>query len=49
MNGSFEDPRFTARDGRKFGPLPKAWSDYKGIYHFGEDIILSYTVEASDV
>ena len=49
MNGSFEDPRFTARNGRQFGPLPKAWSDYKGIYHFGEDIILSYTVGASDV
>ena len=49
VNGSFEDPRFTARDGRKFGPLPKAWSDYKGIYHFGEDIILSYTVGASDI
>ena len=49
INGSFEDPRFTARDDRKFGPLPKDWSNYKGLYHFGEDIILSYTVGASNV
>ncbi len=48
-NGSFEDPRFTARDGRKFGPLPKTWSDYKGLYHHGDNIIFSYTVGTADV
>lgn len=43
-NGSFEDPRFTARDGRQFGPLPKEWANYKGLYHYGNSIIVSYTV-----
>ena len=37
-NGSFDDPRFTARDGRQFGPLPKEWADYKGLYHHGDNI-----------
>jgi len=42
--GSFEDPRFTARDGRKFGPLPKPWANYKGLYHHGNQVIISYSV-----
>ncbi|AEI50554.1 DUF6797 domain-containing protein [Runella slithyformis] len=44
VNGSFDDPRFTARDGRQFGPLPKEWANYKGLYHYGNTIIISYTV-----
>ncbi len=47
--GDFKDPRFTARDGRKFGPLPKEWADYKGLYHHGNDIIISYSVGAAEI
>ncbi len=47
--GSFEDPRFRARDGRAFGPLPKNWSDYKGLYHHGDKIIISYAVGNSNI
>ena len=47
--GSFEDPRWQARDGRSFGPLPKSWSDYKGLYHHGENIIISYSVGQSNI
>jgi glucose/arabinose dehydrogenase/cytochrome c5 len=47
--GSFEDPRFTARDGRKFGPLPKKWADYKGLYRVNDHIIIAYTVGRSKV
>ena len=43
-NGRFDDPRFRARDGRAFGPLPKYWADYKGLYHHNEHIIISYQV-----
>ena len=42
--GTFDDPRFTARDGRKFGPLPKPWANYKGLYHHRNNVILSYSV-----
>ena len=48
-NGSFEDPRFTARDGRKFGPLPRKWTHYKGLYRYGEKIVISYTVGEANV
>jgi len=47
--GSFKDPRFMAVDGRQFGPLPKKWANYKGLYHFENHIIISYSVGRSDV
>ncbi len=47
--GSFEDPRFKARDGRRFGPLPKKWADYKGIYNYEDNIIISYTVGNANI
>jgi len=42
--GNFEDPRFTARDKRKFGPLPRVWAHYEGLYQFNDRVIISYTV-----
>jgi len=47
--GEFADPRFVARDGRAFGPLPKSWANYKGLYHYEDQIIISYTVGESAV
>ena len=47
--GSFQDPRFKARDGRRFGPLPKTWSHFKGIYQSGKNIIISYTVGKANI
>ncbi len=47
--GTFEDPRFTARDGRKFGPLPKLWANYKGLYHHGNQVIISYSIGNANV
>jgi hypothetical protein len=48
-NGSFEDTRFKARDGRRFGPLPNKWAHYKGIYYNGNNIVISYTVGNSTI
>jgi len=47
--GSFEDPRFRARDGRAFGPLPKSWANYKGLHHQEGTVVLSYSVGDADV
>ena len=47
--GDFEDPRFVAVDGRRFGPLPKAWAHYKGLYHHGHRVVLKYTVADAEV
>ncbi len=43
-NGSFEDPRFVAVDGRPFGPLPREWAHYKGLYYHDQRVIIHYTV-----
>ena len=48
-NGSFVDPRFKARDGRQFGPLPKQWADFKGIYQDGDHIVVSYKIGEAKV
>lgn len=47
--GKFDDPRFVARDGRAFGPLPKSWANYKGLYHFEDQVIIFYTVGESAI
>ena len=47
--GSFEDPRFVAVDGRPFGPLPRDWAHYKGLYYHGQKVIIKYTVGAAKV
>ncbi len=47
--GKFDDPRLVARDGRAFGPLPKSWASYKGLYHHEDHVIISYSVGESEI
>jgi len=42
--GTFDDPRFTGPNGRRYGPLPRAWQHYRGLYRSGERTVISYTV-----
>ncbi|NHE58176.1 DUF6797 domain-containing protein [Cyclobacterium plantarum] len=42
--GTFVDPRFLARDGRRFGPLPKEWTHFEGLYPYENRLIMWYTV-----
>jgi len=48
-DGTFHDPRFKGRDGKLYGPLPRKWAHYKGLYHYEQQTIISYTVGATDV
>jgi putative heme-binding domain-containing protein len=48
-DGRFDDPRLRGRDGRPYGPLPRAWAHYQGLYHHGTRAIVSYTVGATTV
>jgi putative heme-binding domain-containing protein len=41
---SFEDTRLVGRDGRRYGPLPRDWAQYRGMYYCGNDTVVSYTV-----
>ena len=47
--GDFKDPRFVAVDGRSFGPLPRAWAHYKGLYYHGNRVVITYTVADAEV
>ena len=47
--GRFDDPRLVGRDGRRYGPLPKTWAQFKGTYHFSDQTIISYTVGTASV
>ena len=47
--GRFDDPRPKGRDRRPYGPLPREWARYRGLYHHGDRAILSYTVGDAEV
>ncbi len=42
--GRFDDVRIKGRDGKAYGPLPRSWARYRGVYHYGNQVILSYSV-----
>jgi putative heme-binding domain-containing protein len=42
--GRFDEPRPRGADGKPYGPLPREWARYRGLYHFGNQVIVSYTV-----
>ena len=33
---TWDDPRIVGRDDRHYGPLPREWGHYEGMYHYGE-------------
>ena len=39
----------SGRDGRRYGPMPRRWAHYRGLYHHGDRVILAYTVGTADV
>ncbi len=42
--GEWDAPRVVGKDGRKFGPIPRDWAQYKGIHYTGKGPVLEYTV-----
>lgn len=49
LTGSFEDPRIRGLDGRPFGPLPKEWAHYQGLYKYNDQTIIQYSVDQAVV
>ncbi|MEM1293914.1 MAG: DUF6797 domain-containing protein [Verrucomicrobiota bacterium] len=47
--GSWEDERIVGRDGRRFGPLPRDWVQYRGLYYHGDQVVLRYTVGDAEI
>ena len=48
-NQSFADLRVRGRDGRFYGPLPRNWAYFKGLYRHGDRVILAYTVGTAEI
>lgn len=48
-SGLFEDDRVVGRDGKQYGPLPKDWARYLGMYRFGSKTIIKYRVADTEV
>ncbi len=42
--GDFTDLRVRGADGRRFGPLPRAWARYRGLYRDGARTVIAYDV-----
>jgi putative heme-binding domain-containing protein len=44
-----DDERVLGRDGRRYGPLPRNWGQYKGLYHHGPKVVFAYTIGTTEV
>jgi len=44
-----DDQRVLGRDGRRYGPLPRDWASFKGLYHHGQQVVLSYTIGSIEI
>jgi putative heme-binding domain-containing protein len=48
--GSFvDDQRVLGRDGKQYGPLPREWGRFKGLYHYDQQTIFSYSIGNIDI
>jgi putative heme-binding domain-containing protein len=43
-SGGWKTPRVIGRDGRQYGPLPRTWGHYRGMYQNGERVVFSYSI-----
>ncbi|QDU29100.1 Laminin G domain protein [Anatilimnocola aggregata] len=50
QTGEFQDDqRVEGRDGKRYGPLPRAWGKFHGLYHHGQQVVLSYSIGNTQV
>lgn len=47
--GKWEDVRFIGRDQRSFGPLPREWAHYQGLYQHGGKVVIAATIGGTRV
>ena len=48
-NQFVDDQRVLGRDGRMYGPLPREWGQFRGVYYYGQQVVLSYTIDGTNV
>ena len=49
VDGTFVDDRVRGRDDRQYGPLPRSWAQYRGLYRHGDQTIVQYTIDQTTV
>lgn len=48
-DGSFEEVRLRGVDGKPYGPLPRDWMHYRGLYMNENRAVISYTIGKTEV
>ncbi len=48
-DGSFEEVRMLGRDDKPYGPLPRDWAQYRGLFLHGNRAVVHYTVGETDI
>ena len=49
-SGEFlDDLRVKGRDGKRYGPLPREWANYRGLYHHGQQVVFAYSIGTTEV
>jgi cytochrome c5 len=49
QTGDFADPRFLGRDKKPYGPLPRTWTHFKGVYLHSNRVVIAYTVGDANI
>ena len=47
--GSWRDDRVVGRDGRHYGPLPRSWAHYQGMYYHDDQTVIAYRVGTTEI
>ena len=47
--GKWDDARLVGRDGRRFGPLPREWAHYEGMYLQGRKVVIAASIGGTRV
>jgi hypothetical protein len=48
-NGRWDDTRLVGRDGRRYGPLPRDWAHYEGLYLHGARAVIAARINGTRV
>lgn len=49
-SGDFrDDQRVLGRDGKRYGPLPREWGRFKGLYHHGQQVVFAYSIGTTEI
>ncbi|HMO93142.1 MAG TPA: c-type cytochrome [Pirellulaceae bacterium] len=49
-SGAFtDDQRVLGRDDRRYGPLPRDWGQFRGLYHFDQRVVFQYSIGETEI